>query len=67
MDKGDLVFALLSAMATFAAVAIIYLGSLSGAKDVENTGWQILIGWWLLFGTFWVLTLVLQPKGGKHQ
>ena len=60
MDKGDLLFGLLSTMATFAAVAIIYLGSLHGAKDMENVGWQMLIAWWLAPGVFWVLTLILQ-------
>ena len=62
MGKGNLIFAALNAMATFAAVAIIYLGSLSDAKDVETVGWQLLIVWWLLPGLFWLLTLILQDK-----
>ena len=62
MDKGNLLFAGLSAMATFAAVAIIYLGSLHGAKDMETVGWQMLIAWWLVPGLFWLLTLILQDK-----
>ncbi|EDY34253.1 hypothetical protein ABOONEI_2479 [Aciduliprofundum boonei T469] len=62
MDKGDLVFAALSAMATFAAVAIIYLGSLSGSEEVKTVGWQMLIAWWLAPGAFWLLTMILQDK-----
>ena len=62
MSKLNLAFAALNAMATFAAVAIIYLGSLSGAKDVENAGWQLLIVWWLVPGLFWLLTIILNPR-----
>ena len=62
MDKGDLVFAALSAMATFAAVAIIYLGSLSGSEEVKDVGWQMLIAWWLAPGAFWILTILFRTR-----
>ena len=62
MQEENITFALLSAMATFTAVFFIYLGSLHGAVEVENFGWQLLIGWWLLPGGFWILTLILQDK-----